>query len=217
MGEVTADEAAAIERAIAALEARVGVQVVAAVVPRSDGYPELAWRAFALGAAIAALVALVIDVARPEWISPSALLAQALAILAAGCLSGGLAWFWPGYARLFLGAMRAAGEVRQCAEGLFLSRELFATPRRDALLIVVSRFERRVVILPDRFYRERVSADEWQLAVDRMTPLMKLGRVGDAFIAGLSAIEGLLAGKDLRRDATASNALPDALLRGEAP
>jgi uncharacterized membrane protein len=117
---------------------------------------------------------------------------------------------------LFLGAMRASVEVRQRAEGLFVERELFATPLRDALLVLVSRFERRVEILPDRFYRDRVSAGEWQAIVARMTPLLKMGRTGDAFTAGLSAIEGLLAGKGLA-DAAAANALPDGLVRGDAP
>jgi putative membrane protein len=216
MGEVSADEAASIERAIAALEARVGVQVVAAVVPRSDGYPEIPWRAFALGASVAALVALAVDIGRPDWLSTQALLAQALTILAVACLSGGLAYVWPWYARLFLGATRATGETRQCAESLFIARELFATPNRDALLVLVSRFEHRVVILPDRFYRGRVNAEEWQAVVARMTPLLKLGRTGAAFTAGLSAIEGLLAGKGLAASG-AANALPDALVRGEAP
>ncbi len=61
MTPVGTAEAAAIERGVAAVEARTGVQIVAAVVPRSDTYPELAWRAFALGTSFAALLALMID------------------------------------------------------------------------------------------------------------------------------------------------------------
>lgn len=216
MRKLSDEEAADVERAIAAIEARVGVQVVAAVVPRSDGYPELPWRAFALGASVASLVALVVDIGRPDWLTTTGLLAQALTILAVACASGALAQAWPSYARLFLGAMRAASEVRQCAEGMFLARELFATPRRDALLVLVSRFERRVVILPDAFYRERVRPPEWEAVVSRMTPLLAIGRTGEAFTAGLSAIEGLLAAKGLAATG-AANALPDALVRGDAP
>ena len=44
-------EAAAIDARIARLEERCGVQVVAAVIGKSDGYPEAVWKAFALGAA----------------------------------------------------------------------------------------------------------------------------------------------------------------------
>src|SRR6266478_3032193 len=44
------EESDAIDRRIAAVEAHTGVQVLAAVVPRSDSYVELPWKAFALGA-----------------------------------------------------------------------------------------------------------------------------------------------------------------------
>jgi putative membrane protein len=216
MGEVSAVEAAAIERAVAALESRVGVQAVAAIVPKSDGYPEIPWRAFALGASVAALAVLALDVGRPDWVSPQALLVQALTILGVGGASGALAYFWPPYARLFLGALRAKGEVRQCADSVFLSRELFATPRRDAVLVLVSLFEHRVVVVPDTYYRDRVSIAEWEAVVARMTPLLRRGRTGEAFTAGLSAIEGMLAAKGMSPSG-AQNALPDALVRGDAP
>lgn len=45
-------ESEAIDRLIEAVETRTGVQVLVAVVPRSDSYAELPWKAFALGAAV---------------------------------------------------------------------------------------------------------------------------------------------------------------------
>jgi putative membrane protein len=216
MKPVTAAEAAAIERAIGALEARVGVEVVTAVVPRADAYPEIPWRAFALGAAVSALAALVVDAALPEWTSIAGRFAQALTILGCGALAAGTTYLWPGFARLFVSALRAKSEARQCAEALFLSRELFATPRRDAVLVLVSEFERRVVVLPDAFYRGRIAAAEWEAVVDRMTPLLRQGRAADAFTAGLSALEGLLAGKGIVADGQ-PNVLPDGVVRGNAP
>ncbi len=44
-----------IDERAARLEARTGVQVVAALVDRCDDYPDIPWKAFALGAAMAAL------------------------------------------------------------------------------------------------------------------------------------------------------------------
>ena len=49
-------ESAALEQAIAALEAQTGVQLVTAVIGKADSYVELPWKAFALGAALAGLV-----------------------------------------------------------------------------------------------------------------------------------------------------------------
>ena len=217
MTSISADRAVAVERAIAHVEAVTGVQLIAAVVPRADLYPELPWRAFALGASLAGLIALMFDIARPDWLTAQALLVQTLAILAGGALVGLAATRIGPFARLFLGPGRAKAEVRQCAESLFLSRELFATPRRDAVLMLVSDFERRVVIVPDVYCRGRVTTAEWESIVARMMPLLRDGRTADAFVAGLEAIEALLTGKGFTPNADAkSNALPDALVRGES-
>ena len=224
MNPVTNEEAASIERRIVEVEGSTGVQVVAAVVPRADSYPELPWRAFALGASLGGFIALAIDIGRPDWLSAQALLMQTLAILSGGTLAGLLANQLPGFAKLFLGAQRAKAEVRQCAESLFLTRELFATPRRDAVLILVSQFEHRVVIVPDVYCRGRVTASEWETVVATMTPKLREGRTADAFAAGLGAMEALLAGKGFTAAEAAEakrrapgNVLPDSLVRGEGP
>jgi putative membrane protein len=220
MTPITALEATAIERKIAEVEARTGVQVVAAVVPRADLYPELPWRAFALGASLAGLIALAIDIGRPDWLSAQALLMQTLAILGGGAVAGLIAARVPAFAKLFLGTQRARAEARQCAESLFLTRELFATPRRDALLVLVSQFEHRVVIVPDVYCRGRVTTSEWEAVVAQMTPKLREGRTAEAFSAGLGAIEALLTGKGFAAAQGADagrNALPDTFLRGRAP
>ena len=59
----------------------------------------------------------------------------------------------PAFARLFLRKSRAAVEVLQYAKMQFLDRELFATPNRTAILVLVSMLERRVVILADKGLR----------------------------------------------------------------
>lgn len=106
---ITALEATSIERRIAEVEARTGVQVVAAVVPRADLYPELPWRAFALGASLAGLIALAIDIGRPDWLSAQALLMQTLAILGGGAVTGLVATRVPAFAKLFLGGGGSSG------------------------------------------------------------------------------------------------------------
>ena len=183
----------------------------------ADLYPELPWRAFALGASLAGLIALAIDIGRPDWLSAQALLMQTLAILSGGAVAGLVAMRVPSFAKLFLGLERAKAETRQCAESLFLTRELFATPRRDAVLILVSQFEHRIVIVPDVYCRGRVTTSEWEAVVAQMTPKLREGRTADAFSAGLGAVEALLTGKGFVATADArGNVLPDTLLRGEA-
>jgi putative membrane protein len=214
MQVVTAADAAAIERRVAEFEARAGVEIVAAVERRSDLYPEVPWRAFALGASLASLGTLVVDLLHPGWTTPGVLLVQALSILGAGLLTTLMAMLLPGIARLLIRHGRMQQEVRQRAEAVFLARELFATPGRDALLVLVSRFERCVVIVPDVAYRDRVSAAEWQAVVERMMPSLAAGRLVGAFDAGFTAIEALLVEKGFA-GRHASERFPDALVQGE--
>ena len=66
---LTTKEAEAIDAQIGRLESRTGVQVVTAVVGKSDTYVELPWKAFALGAAFAGFAVVVADMRWPQWIT----------------------------------------------------------------------------------------------------------------------------------------------------
>ena len=212
---VSADEAAAIERRVAAFEASTGVEIVAAVERRSDSYPEVPWRAFALGTALASLAVLVGHALRAEWTTPGALLAQAVAVLGAGAVAALAASFVPSFGRLFIRDGRMAEEVGQRAQVVFLAREMFATPGRDAILVLVSLFERHVVVVPDTAWRDRVSPAEWSAVVERMAPPLAQGRLAQAFDAGLAALEALLAAKGMAA-ARPRHLMADTLVQGDA-
>jgi putative membrane protein len=216
---LTADEAKAIERAIARAESLADVQVVAALVPRADRYPEVPWRAFALGVALASLAAFAavgFGAVQPGWTSERALLAQALAILGTGALGALATLALPPFARLFVRGLRASAEARQCAEGIFVARELYSAARRNAVLVLVAEFEHEVVLLPDIAHRDRVSDDEWAVIVARMTPLLRARRTREAFLDGIDAIEAMLLAKGAYAVGK-ENALPNALVRGDEP
>ena len=100
----TSGESAALEQAIAALEAQTGVQLVTAVIGKADSYVELPWKAFALGTALAGLALVVADALSPRWSGAENALIFAVAILGAGAASALLAVVAPPYARLFLRA-----------------------------------------------------------------------------------------------------------------
>jgi putative membrane protein len=205
-----ADEIAAIDARIAAIEAASGVEVVTAVVGKSDAYPELPWTAFALGAALAALALGVSDALRPDWVVAHAALVAAVTILGAGGAFALAAVFVPAFARLFLGAARRELEVRQYARTLFLDRELFRTRQRTGILILVSVFERRVELVADTGFAGRVTGGDWQRVVQRMTTVLAGARPAAALEEGLAALGGLLAQHGYRAEAGDVDELPDA-------
>lgn len=200
---LTAREAEAIDARVAAVEAATGVEIVAALIGKADAYFEVPWKAFALGASIAALAAAIADAVRPDWVAAHAAVKWAVGILAAGGSSALAAVFVPGWARAFLSPSRREVEVRQYAQALFLEREMFRTRGRTGVLLLVSAFERRIEILPDTGHRDRVAAAEWQEVVARMRPRLAAGRPGDALLEGLAAMQDLLIRKGYRRAAAA--------------
>ena len=79
-------EKQAIEARVAGLEAAAGVEVVTMVVGKADVYPEIVWKAFALGASLAGLAVSVCEVLSPAWTVTGAALVDALVILGAGAV-----------------------------------------------------------------------------------------------------------------------------------
>jgi putative membrane protein len=190
-------ESAALEEAIAGLEAQTGVQLVTAVIGKADSYVELPWKAFALGTALAALVLVVADALSPRWTGAENALIFAVVILGAGATSALLAVAEPSYARLFLRATRRDLEVRQYAQAFFLRRELFATRGRNGILLLVSLFERKVEILPDVGLHARFDAADWRTVIDAMTPLLRERRCFGALRQGVARLQALLLAKGM--------------------
>lgn len=206
---LTGADAATIGARVKALEARVGTQVVAAVVERSDLYHGLRWRAFAIAASLAGLGVVLLDEVRPSWPAEHTRLVALGLVLGAGAVAALAATVLPGFARLFLETLRADAEVRRRAESLFLERELFGTRDRTALLLLASSFERRAAVYPDRGLRERVPDAAWQTVTARMNQLLAAGRTADALLEGLAAAETLLSGHPAPPGRGATNELPD--------
>jgi uncharacterized membrane protein len=202
-------EASAIATRIGDVEARTGVQVVVAIVGRAARYPEARWKAFALGVSLGALVVGASWFVRPEWDAGGTVFGGVVAVLAAGIVSALVATFVPGYQRLFVRHNRAAAEVRQHAEGLFLGRELFATPARTAVLIVVGLFERAVVVHADRGFNGHVATADWEAVVAPMTVALRSGERAGAVQAGLAALQSLLVRRGFDGQRVGAGMLPD--------
>jgi len=209
-------EAAIIEARVKALESRAGIQVVAAVVERSDVYHGLRWRAFAIAVSLGGLVLVLLDELRPSWPAEHAVLLVLALVLGIGACAALAATELPGFARLFLEPLRADAEIGRQAEALFLKQELFRTRGRSAILILASSFERRSAVYADRGLRERVPDDAWSAVAARMNRLLAAGRTGDALLAGLDAAETLLAAHPAPPGGSVANELPDRPIVAEA-
>ena len=188
-------ERARLDRRIAEAERATGAQLVLAVVRRCDSYPEIPWKAFAMGVSAAAAVLLGFELLSPSWATARSLWPALAVVLCAGALPALLTVGIPGAARLFLDRNRAEMEVRQYAQSLFLDRELFATRQRRGVLLLVSLFERKVVLLPDEGLRNDLDGEAMEKVISGMTPLLAAGEPAAALEQGLEDLEKILAGK----------------------
>jgi putative membrane protein len=177
-----------LDKRIAEAEKQTKAQIVLATIKRSDNYTEIPWKAFAFGSSIAGFFVFLLNLLISGWITGAVILFSVIIILATGCFFALLTLLFPVIARLFLSENRKETETRQYAESLFLSRELYATESRRGILLLISQFERQVVILPDKGVREPLSIDVMVNIISRMTQYLKQNEVRNALETGLDEL-----------------------------
>jgi putative membrane protein len=193
---------------VARFEADTGIQAVAAMTGKADVYPEIPWKAYAMGSAVGALIA---GVAPPiaEWTHANLIAFDAMLILAAGAALSIGAALLPAIGRLFLDRARAQTEAQQYARSLFLQRELFRTSKRQAVLVLLCRFERVAIVLPDTGLAQYAPRAELA-AIEQATGALLSGNGAvPAFEHALDRIKSVLKQSGLAAVPQAPNELDD--------
>jgi putative membrane protein len=203
------DDRKRLDELIADVEKRTNTQIVLAVIQRSDSYAELPWKAFALGASFAGLLVFILDLFVYGWYPGVSVPAAVAGLLSGGAVFALLTVLIPGFARRFLSDSRADVEIRQYAESLFLTRELFATSKRTGILVLVSLFERKVVFLPDKGLTDQLPMAAMQNIIAAMTQSLKQNEISQAFETGLEQISQIL-GTDVQ--GSGENELSDEII-----
>ncbi len=182
----------AIEAAVREAEARSAGEIVPYAVERSDRYLRALWCAATLGALAASLLAALVRWAGDVWGGPVALWIALPP--AAGAALGGLApLVFPSLRRALVPAEVLAERVHQRATRAFLEEEVFRTRDRTGILIFVSLFEHRVVVLADRGLDGRVTPGQWEDIVLNIAAGMRRGEPGPALAEGVRRCAGLAA------------------------
>lgn len=148
---------AAQERVHAALidaERRTIGEVVPVVLGRSDAHPSGEWRS---GFVLLVLGSALLEGVLP-WHSPWLVI---LCQVVLGALGFGLARALPGWKRVFVSEARATELALEQASLEFQRLELDRTNARTGVLIFVSLFERRVVVLGDVGIHAKVGEAQW--------------------------------------------------------
>jgi putative membrane protein len=207
----------AVKQRVAGIERSTGVEVVAAIVARADSYPEIPWKAFALGSALSLFAATVAVLIAPGWEAAESIVETAVAALATGAAAAlATVWIEP-LARLFLSRARRQAEALQYAQAIFLETGLQRTPRRDGILLLVSLFEHEVVVLADRGVRDRLGAAALDAAVVAVTAALKRGHLKEALLGGLARLEEALAAGGFRAQPAEPDEVAETLIQQRGP
>jgi putative membrane protein len=197
-----------IEAAVKEAESRTTGQIVAAVVERSDAYPEAWLRGALYAAGLAAAAALAVD----HWFPLRLVEVVAAQLLAT--LAGGLGARWDPLERLLARGGPMARATRQRALRAFSEHDLHHTRDGTGVLIFASLFERRAVILGDRGIHARMGDAEWQRAVDLLVAGMSRGDPASGFCQAIAAVGARLAEHFPRTPGGPGNELADGLRAG---
>lgn len=184
-------------------ESRTSGEIVPYFVYESDKYAVARWRGGAACAAIGTISLLALQMMSTSWL-PVEILEFSAIIVAAFLLGMGLVSFVPFLKRLMLSHGIMDHYVSRRASVAFLSEEVFKTRERTGILIFLSFFERRVVVLGDSGINAKVAQSDWQGIVDSMIDSIKQGRTADGLVSGIQRCGELLQrhGVERRRDDT---------------
>lgn len=214
------EDLAEIERRVREAERATGGEIVVYAVDASDDYPETAWTAAAAGAALLPLAAAAVHRAAGfwgwadhwtghwlVWLVLPALLGAALGWLAATYL--------PGLRRRLVREDDLVRRTELRAAAAFVAEEVFDTRDRTGVLLFVSLFEHRVVVLADAGIHARVPASSWQGIVEEVVAGVRAGQPGHAVARGVERCGRLLAEHGVPRRPDDRDELTDPVRREE--
>lgn len=179
-----------IRRAVAGAERRTAGEIVPYVVGASDDYAEASWRGATLGALLGALLAALVHELAGLWGGWFA--AWVTLPPLAGSVAGFLAALLAPVRRLLIDDATFDRNVRRRAEQAFLAEEVFRTRDRTGILVFLSLFERRVMVLADSGISAAVPQAEWDAVVAGIVAGIRAGRAPAALVEGIAACGALL-------------------------
>jgi len=169
---------AALSRGIADAERRSAGEIAVVVLERSDPHPGAGWIAGA--ASLAAGTALLFGVL--PWHRPPLLLLAQAGLFLLGFL---LARLLPDFRRLFVSEGRASAVAREQAVQEFFAAGLYRTEQGTGVLLFVSLFEHRALVLGDTGIDAAVDVAHWEATCDAVLDGARRGNLAGGLSAGL--------------------------------
>jgi putative membrane protein len=194
----------AVRRAVAEVERNTVGEIVPVVLERSDDHPA----ARGLAALSLLVCGSALLAAWLPWSEPALVLGAQLLLGGAGYA---LARALPDFERFFVYEDRATAVVEEQATQEFYAAGLHRSAKGTGVLILVSLFEQRVVVLADQGIASAVEASFWNDVDRQILDGIVAGSLRDGLIAGITCAGAALAER-FPEKAGDRNELPDRVI-----
>ena len=191
-------------QALRAAEEKTVGEIVPVVVERSDPHPAAEWLA-ALGFL---LVGSALLVPHLPWGQPLLLLGSQVVL---GALGFGLARAVPDFKRMFVRETRASEVAEEQGFQEFFGNGLHKTQAATGVLLFVSLFEHRVIVLADEGIDAKVDEGQWKQVDEAILSGIVGGSLRDGLIEGIGRCGEVLA-EHFPWEEGDRNELPDRLI-----
>ena len=198
----------AIQTATASGESRTAGEIVPYIVERVVDRDTARWRGATLGALGAAVAAGLANVFGDFWGGSGVWWITLPTVVGAGL--GYLVAGFDAIGRWLIPEDHIDHSVHLRAEAAFLEEEVFATRDRTGILVFLTLFEHRAVILADEGIHRTVPKGEWQHLVDELIVGIKANRAAEALVEAITRCGGLLEKNEVERRPDDEDELPDA-------
>lgn len=203
-----------ITAAVKEAESKTSGEIVPYFVEQSDDYRVASWRGGVTAGAAAMLLSLLVHTVVNIWLAYS--MFELSATIAAGCgLGVFLVRIIPSLRRFFAGQSLMEHRVSQRASLAFLSEEVFNTRERTGILIFLSFFERKVVVLGDSGINAKARQEDWKGIVQIIVQSMRAGKPADGLVEAIRQCGMLLQQHGVQRRDNDKDELSDNLRIGQ--
>ncbi len=185
-------------------------EIVPYVVDRCDHYEAAEWRAGAVAGTVAFVLMTYLRYATGDWSRYDPVMTGGVTLLAGGAAMLAVRFLSP-LKRLFAGRHLMDRRVEQRAAEAFMSEEVFATEKRTGILIFLSIFERRVLVIGDSGIHAKVRQDDWHGIIRLIVDAIRAGKPSDGLVEGIRRSGALLAAHGVGRSPGDRDQLPDNL------
>lgn len=199
-----------IEQAVTEFEKKTHCEMVPYIVTQSDKYRQAPFVASLITGVI---LILALNILSNLWMLPFKfdIFSYSIIFLLIVFLVFGLVYFIPKLRIAIIPEKVEKEMVSRRAKEAFLDEEIFNTQHRNGILIFVSKLERNITIIADTGFTGKVSNEDWQAIIDKMTLKLKKNNTFGAILSAIKDCEDLLIRKDFDKISTNKNELSNEL------